>query len=84
MSHSFDLFVLIISIPSEISILSYSNINNSQKHYLLPSLKTDLTAIVKEWSFSILLKGKLSSELSLIFMYSFSCSPASPLLIALV
>ena len=48
MSHSFDVFVLIISIPSEISILSYSNINNSQKHYLLPSLKTDLTTTVKE------------------------------------
>ena len=32
MSHSFDAFVLLISIPSEISIPSYSSIYNSYKH----------------------------------------------------
>ena len=32
MSHSFDALVLLISIPSEISVLSYSNIYNLYKY----------------------------------------------------
>ena len=32
MSHAFDAFALLISIPSEIPTLSYSNIYNSYKH----------------------------------------------------
>ena len=54
MSHSLDAFVLFISIPSEISIQSYSSNYTSYKHlskktcgsYLPFSLKTDLTIIV--------------------------------------
>ena len=46
---------------------------------MLPSLKTDLTTIVILWSFNILFKGKLSSELNLNFMKFFPYSPASPL-----
>ena len=55
MSHSFHSLVLSISIPSEISLLSYSNIYNSFKlsskktrgYYLKFSSKTDLTITVK-------------------------------------
>ena len=59
---SFDAFVLFISIPSEISILSHSSIYNSCKQsskktcgmYLPSSSETCLTIIVNIQSFSIL------------------------------
>ena len=57
MSYSFDASVLLISIPSKTSVLSYSNIYNSYKHsfkktcgwYLPSSSKTGLTITVKLW-----------------------------------
>ena len=55
MSHSFTTFALLISIPSEISVLSYSSIYSLYKHsskkacgwYLASSWKTVLLTIVK-------------------------------------
>ena len=77
-SPSFDAFVLLTSLRSKISILSYSSIYTSYKHssrkkcryYLSSSSKADLTTIVRLRSFGILFKGKLSSELNLVFMIS--------------
>ena len=48
------------------------------------SSKTDLTITVNIWSFSILFKDKLSSELNFISMKSFLYSPASPPFIVLI
>ena len=70
MSHSFDAFALLISIPSERSILFYSKNHNSYKQssknlvdnvcFLLEKGTTIVkTIIVNLWSFSILFKGKL-------------------------
>ena len=70
MSHSFDAFVLLISIPSERSILFYSKNLNSYKQSsktlvdnvccLLEKGTTIVkTIIVNLWSFSILFKEKL-------------------------
>ena len=66
-------YICFISIPSEISILSYSSIyisykQSSQKTSLPSSSKTDLTIIVNIQSFNILFNDKSSSELNLILM----------------
>ena len=50
---------------------------------MLSSWKTDLTIIVKLWSFSVLFQGKLSSELILIFMKSFPYSPGLPFIFSI-
>ena len=81
-----------MSIPSEVSILSYCNIFITHRNIPLKKLadniyhpwKTDLVIIVVLWIFSVLFKGKLSSALNLIFMKSFSYSPGLPQFIVTV
>ena len=73
-----------MSIFSEISILSYCNNFLTHTNIHLKKLmddiyhlleKTNRNIIVILWSFSVSLKGKLSSESNLIFMKSFLNSP---------
>ena len=74
-----------MSVPSETSILSYCSIflTHTNIHLkkrvdnLSSSSKTDLKIIVNVWSFSVLFKNKLSSELNLTFI-TFLYSPALP------
>ena len=77
--HSRKPSVLLTSIPSYTSILSYSSIYNSRKHSpkkiwkknMLPSWKTDLTTIIMLQKFRVFLKSKPSCELNLIPIYFF-------------
>ena len=81
-----------LTVSFEISILSYSSIYNLYKNsskkktwgWLLSSpSKTHLTITVSNY-FSALFKGKLSSDLNLIYMKSFLYSPSLPSLILLI
>ena len=72
-----------MSVPSETLVRSYNSsfITHTNVHLkkLVDNtcclLETDLIIIVKLWSFSILFKGKLSSELNLNFIKFFQYSP---------
>ena len=69
--------ILLTSICSDTSILSYSNIYDLYIHlfkktcrqYWLFSWKTDLTTVTMSWTSNVLFKGKWSSKVNLIFIY---------------
>ena len=77
--HSFDAPVLLMSIPSEILILSYCNIFIIRTDIRLKKfVDTIYHFYVNIFSFSVLFKDKWSSESNLIFIKSIPYSPASP------